>query len=100
MRLMLTTCLLCLAALPLSAQAELIAQDKEPKKDRDAAAVFSKRDANGDGKLSLEEFKSGMKDRGLAKADQRFKKFDADGNGSISLEEFKAVMESRSKKDA
>lgn len=94
MRLMLTTCVLCLTAMPLSAQ------EKEPKQDRDPAAAFSRRDADGDGKLTLDEFKTGMKDRGLARAEQRFKKIDTDGNGSISLEEFTAAMKARSKKDA
>lgn len=68
-----------------------VAADGE-KKARNPAKVFQKRDANGDGSLSLEEFKAGMPEKALARADARFKKLDANGDGKLSLEEFKAGM--------
>jgi Ca2+-binding EF-hand superfamily protein len=89
--LVLTLGLVGLAALPLAAA------EKE-KKPQDPAKVFSRRDKNGDGELSLEEFKTGMKEPAVAKAEQRFKKIDADGNGTVSLEEFTAAMKAAGNK--
>jgi Ca2+-binding EF-hand superfamily protein len=64
----------------------------EAKRQPDPEKVFARKDADGDGKLSLEEFKTGMKDKGLANADRRFRKLDANADGKLSLEEFKAGM--------
>jgi hypothetical protein len=66
---------------------------KEGGKDRrpNPEEVFKKLDANGDGSVSLEEFKAGPAgQRDAAKAEEIFKKIDADGNGNVSAEEFKA----------
>jgi len=62
------------------------------KKAPNPEKVFQKRDANGDGSLSLEEFKAGMPEKALTRADARFKKLDANGDGKLSLDEFKAGM--------
>lgn len=88
----LTLGLIGVAALPASAA------EKE-KKPRDPAKIFSRRDADGDGKLTLDEFKAGMKEPALAKAEQRFNKIDADGNGTVSLEEFTEAMKAAGKKN-
>jgi Ca2+-binding EF-hand superfamily protein len=64
-----------------------------PKKERDPAKFFDKKDANGDGFLTLDEFKAGMPEKAAGKADQRFKKLDADGDNKVSRDEFKAGME-------
>jgi hypothetical protein len=59
---------------------------KHPK----AEQVFKKIDTNGDGSLSLEEFKAGPRaQKNPEKAEQIFKKMDADSSGGVSLEEFK-----------
>ena len=73
------------------------AADEKEKKKQDPAAVFAKKDANGDGKLSKEEFLKGQKD--AAKAEKSFGARDKDGDGSISKEEFTAAPKKK-KKDA
>ena len=64
--------------------------DAPATKQPDPEAIFKKLDANGDGKLSKEEFLKGKKDP--AKAEERFKKLDKDGDGFLSLDEFKAAF--------
>lgn len=54
--------------------------------------MFKKLDTDGNGSLSLEEFKAsprGQKDP--AKAEAAYKKMDADSKDGVSLEEFKAA---------
>jgi Ca2+-binding EF-hand superfamily protein len=63
------------------------------KKAPDPAKVFSKKDANGDGSLSLDEFKTGLKDKALENADKRFKKMDSNADSKLSLDEFKSGMQ-------
>lgn len=53
--------------------------------------IFAKLDADGDGNVTLEEFKKGPKaQEDPAKAEEIFKKIDANSDGNITLEEFKA----------
>jgi Ca2+-binding EF-hand superfamily protein len=75
------------------------AQEKKEgdKKKADPEAAFAKKDANGDGKLSKEEFTKGAKD--AAKSEQQFTARDKDKDGSISKEEFTAPG-GKKKKDA
>ena len=63
-----------------------------PGKAVDPQKIFTKKDANSDGSLTLEEFKTGMKDKQLENADKRFKKIDTNGDGKVSFDEFKAGM--------
>lgn len=58
---------------------------------------FKKLDANGDGKLTLEEY-TGKQD--AEKAKEHFKALDKDGDGSLTLEEFSAKPEGKKKKKA
>jgi len=62
------------------------------KKAPNPEKVFAKKDANSDGSLTLDEFKTGLKDKALDNADKRFKKIDANGDSKLSLDEFKAGM--------
>ena len=87
------TCLGLSAALTSSAGAE-----EKPKKKPDPAKIFAKKDANGDGSLTLEELKSGMKGKALENAEKRFEKMDKDGDGKVSLEEFEAAIGQQKKK--
>ena len=75
---------LCLAA----ASTAIAAPAKAP----DPQKIFSKKDANSDGFLTLEEFKTGLKDKPLETAEKRFKKSDTDGDGKLSFDEFKAGL--------
>ena len=52
-------------------------------------------DKDGNGSLSLEEFRGKREGEAAAEA---FKKLDKDGNGSLSLEEFSASGKKREKK--
>ncbi len=63
-----------------------------PGKGPDPQKAFSRKDANSDGSLTLDEYKTGMKDKQLEKADKRFKKIDTNGDGKVSFDEFKAGM--------
>jgi hypothetical protein len=51
----------------------------------DRAAAFQRWDKNRDGKLTFEEYSTGL---GKEDAPQRFKKFDTDGDGILTREEF------------
>jgi iduronate 2-sulfatase len=53
---------------------------------QDRAAMFAKRDANQDGKLTREEFLANQPDP--EQAAQRWTNFDTDKNGELSREEF------------
>jgi hypothetical protein len=59
-------------------------------------AVFTKKDGNGDAKLSKEEFTKGAKDP--AKAEKQFANKDKDKSGDLSKEEFLAAP--KKKKEA
>jgi len=63
-----------------------------PGKAVDPQKIFTKKDANSDGSLTLDEYKSGMKNKQLENADKRFKKIDSNGDGTLSFDEFKAGM--------
>jgi len=63
-----------------------------PGKEVDPQKIFTKKDANSDGFLTLDEYKSGLKEKALENADKRFKKIDTDGDGKLSFDEFKAGM--------
>jgi Ca2+-binding EF-hand superfamily protein len=63
----------------------------------DPAAFFKKMDANGDGCLSLDEFKAKAKD--AAKAEVTFKAKDKDGDGKLTVDEFKAGGGKKKKKE-
>ena len=90
----LTPCLLiAFTCLALSVSVSSVAQAEEKaKKKPDPAKMFEKKDANGDGSLTLDEFKKGMKEKQLEFAEKRFKRLDADGDGKVTLDELKAGL--------
>ena len=69
---------------------------KEPKAKPTPEEAFKTADANGDGKVSEEEFLAGKKD--AEKAKEQFKGLDKDGDGSLTLEEFSAAGGGKKKK--
>lgn len=71
--------------------------DKEGKGKQDPEARFQKLDSNGDGKLTLDEFKAGMKNPD--RAEKLFKKLDANGDGVVTLDEYKAGAPGKKKQD-
>jgi Ca2+-binding EF-hand superfamily protein len=64
-------------------------EKKADKPKADPEAMFKKADANGDGKVSKEEFLKGAKD--AAKKEAQFTAKDKDKDGSLSKEEFTAA---------
>ena len=68
--------------------------------DKGADKAFKKLDKDGNGSISLEEYKALAKgDDGKAeKLEKKFKKLDTDGNGSLSPEEFAKGMGKGGKK--
>lgn len=56
---------------------------------------FAKRDTNGDGQLSLDEFKAGMPEDKAAKAGEIFAKIDTNSDGALSKDELKAGHDMR-----
>lgn len=63
--------------------------DAQEKKKPDLDAQFKRLDKNGDGKLSLEEFKGNRTGEKAEKAETQFKRMDKNNDGFLTLEEFK-----------
>lgn len=59
--------------------------------------LFSKLDANGDGKISQKEFEDALGAGGtnLAQADDVFSKLDQDGDGTVSLDEMSSALKGK-----
>ena len=77
---------LCLMAFALIAAPTAWSQEKKAK---GIEKMFKKLDKDGNGSISLEEYKALAKgdDAKAEKLEKKFKKLDADGNGSLSMEE-------------
>lgn len=66
----------------------------QDKKAKGIDKMFKKLDKDGNGSISLEEFKAQAKGKEAkaAKLEKRFKKLDADGDGALSKEELAKGM--------
>lgn len=89
-----------ITALTAIAVCTMVATAGEGKKGGDKPkaspeAIFKKMDANGDGKVSKEEFMAKQKDK--EKAEASFKAKDKDGDGCLTGDEFKAVGKKKKK---
>ena len=84
-----TTIIALCMSLMLPAFAEEAKEGEAPKTPRkpDMKQIFKKKDKDGDGFLSKEEF-GGKKAKDPAKADAAFAKKDKDADGKLSEEEF------------
>ena len=69
---------------------------KPEKKKGDPAARFAKLDADSDGKVTLDEFKAGMK-KNSEGAEKMMKAKDRDKDGSLTKEEFTAAPKKKGK---
>ena len=93
----LTRCLMAAVACAMLVPAAVMAQDAKPK--MDPAKLFKKRDTNGDGAVSEDEFLAAAKeDKQKEAMKKRFSKIDSNGDGKLSLEEFTAGMAAPRKK--
>ena len=88
-----TTSLRILTALLLLAGFQTIA--KEGAAPENKSGHFAKRDTNGDGQLSLDEFKAGMPAEKAEKAGEIFAKIDTNSDGALSKDEMKAGHDMR-----
>jgi Ca2+-binding EF-hand superfamily protein len=73
----------------------LSAQQVPPVSAAPVPKQFHKLDKDGDGRLSLDEFKAVGKDP--AKREKRFRKLDTNNDGFVSADEFAAGMAARKK---
>ncbi len=64
--------------------------DGEAKKKRDPAAAFTKRDKDGDGKISVDEFVGKKEGDAAEKMKKAFGKKDKDGDGFLTKDEMLA----------
>lgn len=83
----------------LFATLSVAADDDPPNKKRQSVEdVFKKLDKNGDGKVTLDEFRAfpGIKDKEAAA--KAFKKADANSDGALSLDEFRDWAEKMSER--
>ncbi len=90
---------LALVALTALGIAETRGEEGE-KKPASAEKLFKQRDKDGDGFLSLEEFKSVIKKEEMKEqADKWFKNRDKNDDGKLSFEEFEAGRNQKKKAD-
>lgn len=83
-------------AAPAAEPAKPAEGDPKPQKPKQSPEDrFKKLDKDGDGKLSIDEFRG---KKTADEAQEEFKKLDANGDGSISLEEYLAGADKKKKK--
>jgi Ca2+-binding EF-hand superfamily protein len=87
----LTRCLMAAIAFAVLSPAAVMAQETKPKMDPEK--VFKRRDTNGDGSISEDEFLAPAKeDKQKEQLKKRFGKIDTNSDGKLSLDEFKTGM--------
>lgn len=93
---------LSLLALSMGTMMAVTAQEKNNDMPPQREDFFEVIDANADGELSLEEFKTGkekMEAKHLERRKEMFKEMDVDGNGQISASEFENFKPKRPDSD-
>jgi len=114
---MITVCGLLVSLFAAGASLAESGQGKEGGQKHDPAKKFAKMDADGNGSVSMEEFKAAHEKRMAAMKDkmgdkerpegaktppapeERFAQIDANGDGAISLEELSAAHKEKKNKD-
>lgn len=87
------TSLRILTTLLLLAGFQTMAKDGAASEEK--GGHFAKRDTNGDGQLSIDEFKTGMPAEKAEKAAEIFAKIDTNSDGALSKDELKAGHDMR-----
>lgn len=80
---------LALAALVMPVHAAKEGGGHDGKRKAHPRAAFHRKDKDGNGQLSEQEFTAGAKNE--KRAEKRFKKEDADSSGAVSRKEFKGA---------
>jgi len=58
----------------------------------DLPDLFTQADSNGDGKLTLDEYRNLQALIAAKRTESRFQRLDADGSGTVTLDEIQAAM--------
>jgi Ca2+-binding EF-hand superfamily protein len=98
MRRLVTGIVVCVVVLGVVGSS-LAKGDAEGKKKKDPDAAFNKRDANGDGRISVEEFVGKKEGDRAEKMKAAFQKKDKDNDGFVTKDEMTAKGKKKKKGD-
>jgi Ca2+-binding EF-hand superfamily protein len=78
-------------------QANAAEEKKAPPTPEEKAAMFTKKDADADGKLTKEEFLAKVKEENKAKMEANFTKLDKDADGALTKDEYLGTAAGKAK---